>query len=272
MPRRDFDAVAHSVFRSAVNLRLEGEERLLTLLASDEADLPQGIRIDAPKGFSFEGLAIGSRGTSRGGVLTLGDSLSVALTDAPRWDSHLSALHTDLSQPAVMDAWRVAWDALNQRKSSDSHLEGDCHLKISKAMGRILEATRQYEFADEAGIAALIGLGTGLTPSGDDVLVGYMAGLWCAAHSPEAREFLSAFGETMIRLSHRTNDISRTYLYHAARGHVSSRLFNLARAICCGADSQQVRDCTESAMRAGHTSGMETVTGFLLGLAAWELP
>ena len=54
VPRMDFDATIHSVFRSALNLRLTRGSKLLTLVASSEADLPQGIRVDTPDNFSFE--------------------------------------------------------------------------------------------------------------------------------------------------------------------------------------------------------------------------
>ncbi len=140
---------------------------------------------------------------------------------------------------------------------------------MKKSVGKLFDMTRQCELDDENAIRAMIGLGTGLTPSGDDLLTGYMAGLWCAARGkPERLDFLSAFTETVVRLSNGTNDISRTYLYHAAHGHVSSRLVNQARAICNGLDSRQVQECTESAMQLGHSSGMDAVTGLLVGLVA----
>lgn len=285
VPRIDFDAVVHSVFRSAVNLRLVGDDRLLTILASDEGDLPQGILTDAPKGFSFEGLSVGPRGTFSGGELTFGDSLSVDLKTARRWEDNLLSLKADTADPAVISAWRCAWDALNDRQvASKAEIVADELLsptvekysalvqRVGKSLGNILKVTRQCEFANDQAIGALIGLGIGLTPSGDDLLIGYMAGLWCSAYGkPERLKFLSAFSETVVRLSNRTNDISRTYLYHAARGYVSSRLFNLANAICSKSDLQKVRDCTQSAMQVGHTSGMETVTGLLFGLAVWDI-
>ena len=67
-----------------------------------------------------------------------------------------------------------------------------------------------------------------------------------------------------------TNDISRTYLHHAVRGQVSSRLANLAEAISYGEDSERLLDIAETVMSVGHTSGMDTVTGLLVGLTAWE--
>ena len=62
VPHIDFDVVVHSVFRSAVNLKPKGESLLFTLLVSGETDLPQGIRLDTPTGFSFEELPVGIRG------------------------------------------------------------------------------------------------------------------------------------------------------------------------------------------------------------------
>jgi hypothetical protein len=120
-------------------------------------------------------------------------------------------------------------------------------------------------------LKALIGLGTGLTPSGDDFLVGYLVGLWCTVRdTEERRQFVSNLGKAVIRLSRRTNDISRTYLYHAAHGQVSSRLEALAGAICRAENLEHLLAAAESAMQTGHTSGMDAVTGLLVGLAAWE--
>jgi hypothetical protein len=286
VPHIDFDVVVHSVFRSAVNLKPKGESLLFTLLVSGETDLPQGIRLDTPTGFSFEELPVGILGICQSGILSLESfSLTMDLRNANRWDSNLLTLRANMNNPSVIAAWQSAWQTLNdQQVNSGSGLiaedlfypsskkQSALVQRINESLHSILKATRQCNLADDNGIGALIGLGTGLTPSGDDLLTGYMAGLWCTSKGRSERlNFLSNLGEVVIRLAKGTNDISRTYLYHAARGQVSSRLFNLADAICTGSDPQQVRDCARSAMRAGHTSGMDTVTGLLFGLAAWDL-
>ncbi len=61
IPYIDFNATIHSVFRTAVNLRPANEDLLLTLVVASEADLPQGIRLDSPDGFSFEPLRAGKK-------------------------------------------------------------------------------------------------------------------------------------------------------------------------------------------------------------------
>ena len=44
------------------------------------------------------------------------------------------------------------------------------------------------------------------------------------------------------------------------------------RYVCSGADETTVLACAQVAMSPGHTSGMDAVTGLLIGLAAWDAP
>jgi hypothetical protein len=177
----------------------------------------------------------------------------------------------------------LLWEALNKRqrlKGSEIVAEELFRTesartvisrRVGEAMRELIDHTRRYELTNTSAVEALIGLGPGLTPSGDDLLVGYLAGLWCTVQDKNERnEFIAHLGETISRLSGNTNDISRTYLYHAVRGQVSRRLADLAEAISRGGEHQPLLELAEAAMKIGHTSGMETVTGLLLGLAAWE--
>ena len=277
IPRADFDAAVHSVFRSAVNLSLAKESNLLTLVASSEADLPQGLRVDTPDGFSFEIIRVGDSAACRAGLLRLG-SLTIDLRAARRWACDLPSLQADPSNPAVASAWRIVWDALNARQIqwnaeiiAHDLFRSDSTLRAGAAVRGLLEATQRFDSTAASSLDALIGLGSGLTPSGDDLLVGYLAGLWCAVSGKSERvQFASELGKEVIRLSGQTTDISRAYLYHAARGQVSSRLADLAEAICSGENSDRLLAVLESAMQVGHTSGMDAVTGLLIGLVAWN--
>jgi len=285
IPHRRFETVVHSVFQSAANLRLAKSGKLLTLVIASEADLPQGIRIDTPANFSFTGLKTGEPITCRNGILRIESiSLAVDLTQARVWGCDLPALKTDMTQGATESAWRAVWQALNQRQRKAgadivaenmvNRVENPTYTNIlqkaARAMQSLLRASRQFDLTAKSPIRELIGLGSGLTPAGDDLLAGYLAGLWCTTLGKNEREeFVSGLGRRIVRLSHRTNDISRTYLYHAARGQVSSRLAALAEAISHGKPGEPLRAIAENAMHVGHTSGMDTVTGMLLGLAVW---
>jgi hypothetical protein len=257
---------------------------LLTLLAIGEADLPQGMRLDTPAGFTFDRLSAGEQIFYRYGILVFENTpLEVDLRQARRWRCYLPSLGADLSDPAVAEAWMCAWQALNTRQrrlgaeivARDVHhanalQESGVSRRVGEAVRTLVGSTRGYQLEDPA-LLRLIGLGSGLTPCGDDFLVGYLAGLWCAVRDSAARErYVVGLGEAAILYAGQTNDISRTFLYHAAHGQVSSRLEALARAICTPQNPGQLMAAAEAAMRSGHTSGMDAVTGLLFGLAAWD--
>ncbi|TLN06983.1 hypothetical protein FDZ74_12870, partial [bacterium] len=47
VPQNDFRGIVHSVFETALNLRVDGQpEVLLTVFTSNNTDLPQGIRLE----------------------------------------------------------------------------------------------------------------------------------------------------------------------------------------------------------------------------------
>jgi hypothetical protein len=286
VPAGNFAASVHSVFQSALNLRLKKNNGLLlTLLASGEGELPQGIRLDTPKDFSFEDFQTSQPAVCKDSILHFeNSSLTIQLSGARRWKCDLPALKFDVTTPTVSATWSLVWEALNKRQislgseivagdllRSDKSPQRIVSRKSGEALRALVNATRRYELTDPSPANSLIGLGPGLTPSGDDLLVGYLAGLWCTVRGKSERaQFIASLGKTIIRLSRQTNDISRTYLYHAARGQVSSRLANLAEAISDGENLERLLKIAESAMRVGHTSGMDAVTGLLMGLTAWD--
>jgi len=283
VPQTDFDAAVHSVFHSAVNLRLNNNGALLTLTTADQADLPQGIRLNTPPDFSFETLRPNEPASCRDGHLRL-PSLTIDLRPASLWTCNLPALRTDLTNPKVNAAWQTVWRALNARQIQTNadivaeHLLNDAQetalrrsplARIAAAALRELSASASqlHPTAAAPALNALIGLGAGLTPSGDDLLVGFLAGLWCTVMSDRERlTFVSALGETVIALAPRTNDISRTYLIHAARGKISSRLKDLAESLSRGEEAPRLLPIAEAAMQVGHTSGMDAVTGLLIAM------
>jgi hypothetical protein len=180
----------------------------------------------------------------------------------------------------------LVWEALNKRQKqlsaeiiadnllrSDVTIQSSVLSKAGKAIRELVMATRRLDPISTSAIEALTGLGSGLTPSGDDLLAGYMTGLWCTMRKKNNRaQFINELGERIIKLSERTNDISRTYLFHAVHGQVSSRIFALAEAIHRAEKPDSLLEAAEQAMQTGSTSGMDTVTGLLLGISAWDAP
>src|SRR5688572_19201912 len=240
VPQEYFDATIQSVFDSSINLRLDQHEGLITVLVSDHYDLPQGIRLDR-KTLPFQSLTVDLHATCRGGILRFNSSpLTIDLRQARIWDGRLSANAIDMQKPSAERAWSIAWQTLNkqQRLKQTDLIAGDLFQvntgslltrKLSQPVQRLIAATKHLDphtAADAAG--KMIGLGPGVTPSGDDILIGYLAGLWSTAAQDHQRlGFLSSFGESLSTLTKETNEISCTYLHYAIKGEFSSSMIAL---------------------------------------------
>ena len=112
-------------------------------------------------------------------------------------------------------------------------------------------------------VKALVGLGEGLTPSGDDCLVGLLAVLHvtgflpCRAASPVQAQFRAC-----VRLG--TSQLSGEFLRCAFEGHFAEPLVMLVRALCAPAtDAWPAYAATLATV--GHSSGVDAMVGIALG-------
>jgi Protein of unknown function (DUF2877) len=117
---------------------------------------------------------------------------------------------------------------------------------------------------DAAPIAALIGLGPGLTPAGDDYLGGVLVTLSLTAQLP-LRDGI--WGMLQSQLPEKTNEISRAHLRAAAEGLGGAALHGLLNAILAGA-CYAIPAGLEAATAIGHTSGWDGVAGAITVLHA----
>lgn len=101
-------------------------------------------------------------------------------------------------------------------------------------------------------VAWLIGRGPGLTPAGDDFLLGFQYGLW-------ARGWPSPL--PLPPLAPRTTTLSAAYLWAAGRGEAAESWHNLVQAIGRGTP-QAVTAAGQAILATGHTSGADALFGF----------
>ena len=272
-PRGRFNGAVHSVFRQACNIRLD-DGRLLALLAPHLGNVPHGVRLDVPAAFDFaRHVAVGQRVGCRADVLrAAGGGLSIDLGTAQPWRGELPAAGVDLTNPKVVLAWRAASCALQHRRPRTDRSDFVSLARaVDRAGVRLARAARVLQPEEAArALDGLIGRGPGLTPSGDDLIVGFLAGLWSTpGDDPARRGFLDALCAAVAAAAAATGDISRVYLTHATQGRFAQPLTTLARRIAEGGDLGLVEFATTAALRVGHTSGADGVLGLLLGLAVW---
>ncbi len=100
----------------------------------------------------------------------------------------------------------------------------------------------------------LIGLGPGLTPAGDDVMAGTMAGLVLLGH-PSAPRFSAG---VLSLTPGRTTELSRALLRHAAAGRVSVEYAAVLRGLV---GEKPLQPAIDGLLATGSTSGRAMALG-----------
>jgi Protein of unknown function (DUF2877) len=131
------------------------------------------------------------------------------------------------------------------------------------------EAAGEWPVIDGKKIAPLVGLGPGLTPSGDDYLGGVLIALSLLGRL-SLRDRLWQTLEPL--LTERTTDISRAHLVAAAEGYGCAALNRMLCAILAGATDRVVADAITGLAAVGHSSGWDALAGALAALKTAHSP
>jgi hypothetical protein len=116
----------------------------------------------------------------------------------------------------------------------------------------------------------LIGFGPGLTPSGDDVLVGCLKGLWLRAGTePHLHTTLDLWRHSLLpRLQECTTAVGAAFIHHALQGQFAEVLDGAAAALFVPTDPGALAVAMARLLSQGQTSGTDTALGLLLSLEA----
>ena len=114
----------------------------------------------------------------------------------------------------------------------------------------------------------LIGLGPGLTPSGDDFLGGMLFALWHlnSAYPSQFRHDTDSIGNLLEYASSQTNQISYAILTDFTIGQGPVPFHDLAEAMLTGRPICKILDCVRLVVAIGHSSGWDMLAGFILGM------
>lgn len=95
----------------------------------------------------------------------------------------------------------------------------------------------------------LLGLGVGLTPSGDDYIVGYMAGYYS-----QYKGILSQFNTLSILAKEKTNEISASYIFNASNRFFKQEILDVVNNL----DNEYY---IEQLIKIGSSSGQDILYG-----------
>jgi hypothetical protein len=238
---------------SALYLAIAGEPGVLAVLAHDAVRLPCGLVLASTSAeLPLTALAPGHEPCLVGGGIV-------------RWTGPAGPV-----QVSVAREWAP-------RRAAPGHVDATAQAKVAAAVRRVSrlsapKLSRITEWAPDshsellaelpdgadhaAAVAGLLGRGPGLTPSGDDLVAGFLVG----AHAfgldvPDLRRAM------LERAAARTTALSAALLWHAARGECIGQVADLAAVLTgCGAAGP----AAARLLAVGHTSGAALAQGLLL--------
>ena len=242
----------HSVFATSLNVELDG---FLFHVGDVRSPLSCCGAVVAPGelGHLLAWSRPGDRAIVKRGVLRVYDLEGV-------WELDLSAFEVR----SLSVASPVAIERLATLEKAVSSMGVEDRIGLVRDM-RFDEAVRVLEKRDpsvdelRAAIGFLLGRGLGLTPSGDDLLVGYGIARWLLGKA-------ETFARTVLgELGRQTTDVSASYLRAMAAGYANEGYCALAQAAAAG-EIDRFSELLGDLQRVGHTSGNDGLFGFWTGL------
>jgi hypothetical protein len=261
-------ASVHSVYRQACNIELD-DGALLTLLG-ESGNVPHGIRSALPQPADFRAWLRPAQAVAADGLsLRIPESgIAIDLSTAGRWHCGLDRCTIDARAESYAHALRSVRTVLREHAppsgfaplllrgaTPDSPLDQAMQRRLMQALPALSCADADLDgVAAAQALALLAGLGPGLTPSGDDFIVGYLAGLHgrCSCE-PWLRPYLSGLSGPVMQFARSANLISRQYLLNALAGEFSESLAQVVLGIA-GYDDLRLRGSTAKLVRVGHSS------------------
>lgn len=276
-----FAGCVHSVFRQACNIETD-DGALVTMLAQGLGNVPHGIRCTLPEPADFRALlSVGQSVVADGAALRIPHAgIAVNLSVATIWRCGLVACVVDPDSDetlcTLLDLRAILQEQtppsgfaplLVRDECSRSPLDEAMQKQLRQTLPVLERATLSLDPAIAVrALAQLIGLGPGLTPSGDDFIVGYLAALF--ARDPRAhslRPFLTALSAPLAQLAASGNSISRQFIADALEGEFSEPLVDIVSAISLH-NGASLRASAIRVIRIGHSSGADSLAGLLFGL------
>lgn len=246
----------HSAFRQTLNVQPDDGALLPLISAHSSCNHPDALRLAVPDRWDWRHCADVWLENGR----LVADTWHTALSGVAIWQPIAASTPQITAQGLrFLEEQLRQWC---QQNSVDSVLR----LLPDDNFGIAVAISPQDSREQLAAMAnRIIGFGGGLTPDGDDYLLGYFAGL-SLSRCPSLALHRQRLAEVVVPRLTRTNDISRHYLGRAAGGHFSEALTLLGAQLCAPFDPLALANCATGVMAFGAASGADCMAGFLHGL------
>lgn len=189
-------------------------------------------------------------------------SITISSDQLQLGDLTISSLEAELWNP------RPDWTHLHAEKNNFFNRVPltDYHPVLPQSLlSNLSSALARVDVSSAKRIASrLAGLGVGLTPSGDDFLMGAIYAVWILHPPKVAAALAQEIANTAAPL---TTSLSAAWLRSAAKGEAGI-LWHEFLKVLMTADTELIRPAMDKILSVGETSGRESMAGFIHTLTA----
>ncbi len=256
------------VFSDVCNLT-DGSGNVLSLVTREDALSPFSMLVTSPEdkdrdGFRFDELIDVNSPVKLSRKRTQVGGIRISAKNARIWNPLIErgAIHSD----RVMSYLPMIEEKLRDFALQKSLVELLGKDRLFGIHGLVqsawLDLRKAMELGDAKAVSRhavrLAGLGEGLTPAGDDLLIGIICALWILGDE-KADETIDAIVRQSIPL---TTTLSAAWLHAAGRGEFGILWHRFLEAIESESDSDVIF-YTRQLANVGHSSGVDALTGFI---------
>ncbi|MBP2280698.1 hypothetical protein H4W00_001511 [Psychrobacter sp. PL19] len=258
-----FNGKVHSVFRRSMNVTTDlVETPWVSLLDSTLPATPTAYQCYFESlGDLITRVKVGDEVFMRGGIIRIKSSIMLAVNT-------LTAREWQQAPPvSVLDWEKVKNNLIITEKILSEHLSKKEQVEISSVDNYIaylgLTLPNCIEHSSKE-LVKNIGFGKGLTPSGDDFLIGAMAVLSSLMGINPKAKIIYQNMQSAIRLNmDKTNDISAHYLGLALSRHFSYPVQWLVYYLLTQEEVSVINTAVVTNLSIGASSGADTIAGML---------
>ncbi|WP_251026846.1 MULTISPECIES: DUF2877 domain-containing protein [unclassified Bacillus (in: firmicutes)] len=262
----------HSTFRKTINIHCFENGELYTIASTQIDNGPNTLVINLA---SFEGLNIhvNDQVFVKNNTLFISNKLAISIGEIERWESILPEYPSDLqkvNRNLIMMKEYIDFHGkaggMKKKLFAQSPYETEMSRLLEERTNLLINELSNNRLANAVCHAvSLVGLGPGLTPSGDDFLVG----LFTIMNLRKSPFYLqqSFRDEVVMRANSLTNEISYMTLKKASIGKVRESIIHLVHSILNGKEDELYLPLNK-VLNIGSSSGTDIATGLICGLEA----
>jgi hypothetical protein len=265
-----FNGFIHSFFDKTINIKCRDTGDLYTLACNRLDNGPNSLVVDI-NSFSNKSFELNNHVFSTGKILYIENKLVVSLENIKTWEcslpnyplddrrltENLNIMRNHISIYGKSGGMKTN---LQTKKTFEMEMSRMLEERSQSLLGSLVNKNMNDALHHAIGI---VGLGPGLTPSGDDFLTGLMTVLNIPNIPPNPfKEFCQ---QVVMRAKTLTNEISYMTLRKASIGKVRESIVHLLHSAING-DQKELLSSLEKVLNIGSSSGTDIALGLVSGL------